>query len=133
MALKSNDLLSAAPVDSSTAAKISVFLRQAIVDVQKRNARLSLRAIAMRLEMSPSYLSKIVSGQRRIPASLLGPLGEVLGLDHLQLKTLQALIMANFEATDLTPETGLNQSSMSTIRSRAKITGCLRSGITQPF
>ncbi len=111
MALNEKDSVATFGVEHATASKISDFLRQAIADVQKRNARLSLRAIALRLEISPSYLSKIVNGQRRIPAALLNRLGEVLGLDHLLLRRLQSLMMANIEATDLTPETGLSASA----------------------
>jgi uncharacterized protein (TIGR02147 family) len=108
MALKSKSSSQSSSVASESSQKISHFLLRAIADVQKRNKSHSLRALAKRLEISPSYLSKIVNGQKRLPPNLLTRMSSVLNLDHIMLRELQSLMVAEIESAVLQPQTGMS-------------------------
>jgi uncharacterized protein (TIGR02147 family) len=88
--------------------KISSFLRHALEDLQKKNSSLSLRSVAKRLAISPSYLSKIFNGKKRVPPALVAKLGDVLQLDHLLLKDLQILMLEEIEDNTIMPSTGIS-------------------------
>jgi len=60
---------------------------------QKSNPRLSLRFLARKLELSPSYLSKIFSGQKPLPLARTRALAAALDLDPVALRALERAIV----------------------------------------
>ncbi len=68
-------------------------LKQHWKSKQKNNPRLSLRFLARKLELSPSYLSKIFSGKKALPLARARALAEVLNFDPVALRALERAIV----------------------------------------
>ncbi|MBS1958548.1 MAG: TIGR02147 family protein [Bdellovibrionales bacterium] len=62
-----------------------VFLQDTLVARCKSNPAYSLRAFARQLKLEPSYLSKILSGKRKVTPRLIQRLGSQLALDPLSV------------------------------------------------
>ncbi len=73
-----------------------LILNEAFSLLKQQNPRLSLRAIAIRLKISPSYLSKIMKGAKKIPAKHFARFAKAFRLDPIQSKQLQEEIMDNY-------------------------------------
>ncbi len=71
-------------MDQSPQIAIGRVLREAFVESQVRNPAYSLRAFARRLAISPSALSEILNGKRRISRKLAERLADKLCLDPKQ-------------------------------------------------
>ena len=85
-------------------------LREASEALKKRSAGMSLRAVATRLEISPSYWSKILRGEKPLAQNLLPKVVKVLGMDAQQIAQLQRSILEMIETEKLAPATGLTTS-----------------------
>jgi len=57
---------------------------------RRTTAGASLRSIAKRLDLSPSFLSRILSGQKPVPYPVLAPLCQALDVEHEVFVTLKA-------------------------------------------
>ena len=60
---------------------------------QSRNRRLSLRYLARKLEISPAYLSKILSGKKPLPLARLQALARELELDTVAVRGLERALL----------------------------------------
>jgi uncharacterized protein (TIGR02147 family) len=88
-------------------AESAVILRAALARLNTKNRKLSLRALAGRLELSPSYLSKVFRGERPLPLRLLPALARALQLDHHEISELQRLALHSVEKRELGDATGI--------------------------
>lgn len=68
---------------------------------------MSVRGVAGRLEITPSYWSKILRGKKPVPPALLPKIVKVLRLDTQQVAQLQRSILQRIERDQLMPATGL--------------------------
>ena len=87
--------------------RLTGLLNGALARLKKQNPLVSLRSVAGRVEVSPSYLSKIMRGERELPNKLIAPLAKALQLDHHEISEIQKLILKNFESNELAGETGI--------------------------
>ncbi len=76
-------------------------INQYFIRQKKANKDLSLRSLALKLKISPGYLSKVLSGKKSLNAELALQLCKELKVDKLQLDQIKAslhqdLIDANF-------------------------------------
>lgn len=71
------------------APKVHELLRQHWETKQKANRRLSLRSVARKAALSPSYLSKIFSGQKPLPLPRVRGLAAALDLDPAAIRNLE--------------------------------------------
>lgn len=71
---------------------------------------MSMRGVAGRLQITPSYWSKILRGKKPLPISLLPRVVKVLNLDTQQVAQLQRSILETIEQERLIPVTGLRTS-----------------------
>lgn len=77
-------------MDSAPQTAISHVLREAFVESQVRNPAYSLRAFARRLAISPSALSEILNGKRRVSRKLAERLADKLCLEPRKRQDLLA-------------------------------------------
>lgn len=82
-------------------------LREAAAHLKKERPAMSLRAVAARMEISPSYWSKILRGEKPLPENILPKVVKTLGLDAQQIARLQRSILDTIESERLAPVTGL--------------------------
>jgi uncharacterized protein (TIGR02147 family) len=87
-------------------------LQTAARDLQKRHPGMSLRAVAAKLRISPSYWSKILRGQKPLPQKILPQVIRVLGLDSQQVGRLQRAMLSQIEKNEMTPFTGVRVNSI---------------------
>ncbi len=73
------------------------FLKKLILARKEKNASLSLRSLAKKLQISPSYLSKMLNGQKPLSISLLPRMKAALQLDELTLQSLQQKVLREVE------------------------------------
>jgi transcriptional regulator with XRE-family HTH domain len=85
----------------------SAILLAALQRLKASNARTSIRSLAQRTGITPSYLSKILRGLKPISTSLLLPLSQSFSLDPIESRQLQEAILRNIENTNLSPKTGV--------------------------
>jgi uncharacterized protein (TIGR02147 family) len=90
--------------------EVSALLTEAAARLKKNAPGMSVRGVAGRLDITPSYWSKILRGKKPLPPPLIPKIAKVLGLDTLQLAHLQRSILATIERTELTPLTGVRTS-----------------------
>lgn len=83
-------------------------LQEAAANLKDRSPGMSLRAVAGRLNISPSYWSKILRGQRPLPENLLPRVVKVLSMDTHQTARLQRTILQTIEERKLAPVTGVH-------------------------
>lgn len=95
---------------SSYKQRISDLLTKAFERQKKQNNLLSLRAKASQMDLSPSYLSKILRGQKNVPLRLVPILEKGLHLDIAEVNDLQALILQQLEDEKATSKTGVASS-----------------------
>ena len=87
--------------------KVVEQLQAAAAKLKQERAGMSLRAVAARLEISPSYWSKILRGERQISQQLLPRIVKVLKFDVQQTAELQKKILQEIESQRYSPSTGL--------------------------
>ncbi len=74
-------------------AKPHELLRLHLEAKQKINPRLSLRYLARKLDLSPSYLSKVFAGLKPLPLKRLRVLAAAMDLDPIALRGLERAIL----------------------------------------
>lgn len=82
-------------------------LKSAAAALKKERPGMSLRAVARRLNVTPSYWSKVLRGERALSQKLLPRVVKVLGMDVQQIAELQKSILSDIESAQLAPATGL--------------------------
>jgi uncharacterized protein (TIGR02147 family) len=87
--------------------EVSELLRAALARLKKHNAMISIRSLALNLNVSSSYLSKVFRGVRPLSASLLPGLIRVLQLDHHAVAKIQRSMLLGIEARKFSGGTGL--------------------------
>jgi uncharacterized protein (TIGR02147 family) len=92
--------------------KPAELLSEAAARLKRRAPGMTVRALAARLKVSPSYLSKILRGKKPISQSMLSRLVKALGLDSQQIAQLQRAILEEIENEDLVPATGIRTSRL---------------------
>ena len=102
---------------AASAKKPQELLCEASADLKRQFPSMSLRAVASKLDISPSYWSKILRGKKPLTKTLVPRVVKVLGLDTQQVALLQRSILANLEAA--TGITVNNESSPSPIENYA--------------
>ncbi len=75
--------------------------------LKERYPGMTLRSVAAKLNISPSYWSKILSGKKPISKSILSKVVKTLGLDTQQTAILQRSILRKIESDKLSSVTGL--------------------------
>ena len=80
--------LSADPKHSSCGS----YLREILIEKQKKNPQFSMRSLAKLLEVQSSFLSMLLSGKRRISEDTALRFAEKLQLDAVESKRLQLLV-----------------------------------------
>lgn len=70
-------------------------LQKAFANHKKQNPSASLRGVAAKLKISPSYWSKILKGQKNLPAELIPKILAVLKMDEQQTQELQLAILGD--------------------------------------
>ena len=88
-------------------ATVEALLTGALLRLKKDNSLTSLRSLAQRMNVSPSYLSKIMRGLKPVSPALIPKLQKAFHLDLIETKALQRLTLENIEEKSLTPTTGL--------------------------
>lgn len=88
--------------------KTSKLLQKSMKDLKSRSPGMSIRAVAQKLQVSPSYWSKILRGQKPLTQSLFPRVVKVLCLDSQQTAQLQRLWLEGMEEDQLTPVSGLS-------------------------
>jgi uncharacterized protein (TIGR02147 family) len=83
-------------------------LKDAIKGIQDERPSMSLRNIASRLDITASYLSKILHGKQPLPHTLLPKVIKVLKLDTQQVALLQRSILGTIESDQIKPLTGVS-------------------------
>lgn len=86
---------------------VAEILRTASGSLKKERPGMSLRAVAGRLNVSPSYWSKVLRGERPLSQQLLPRVVKVLSLDTQQTAQLQRSILQEIDEQQLAPATGL--------------------------
>lgn len=95
---------------SSEQARPDEILLAAAEAFKKQWPGMSLRAVAAKLEISPSYWSKILRGKKPLPQHLIEKVVRVLGMDAQATGQLQRAILYSIEADVLAPATGITTS-----------------------
>ena len=88
-------------------------LQEAAAALKSRSSGMSLRAVAARLDVSPSYWSKILRGEKPLSEQLLPRVVKVLALDAQQIARLQRSILETIEEERLAPATGIRTAAAS--------------------
>lgn len=78
-------------------------LNEMFSETQMKNPAFSLRAFARRLELSPSALSEILKGKRRISKKMAGRVVTNLCLNPIEAKTILDLFPEKVSRKDLSP------------------------------
>lgn len=68
-------------------------LKQFLERKKKINSQYSLRAMARDLKVSPSYLSEVFSGKKRVPLLWLKPISKILSLDEVAVEELKSSVL----------------------------------------
>lgn len=92
--------------------KITDLLQKAFERRKKSNPLFSQRALAKKVKLSSSYLSKIFRGERPLPLKLLGNFARHLKLDHHETAELQRLLLQQVETQELSSATGIHTMNM---------------------
>lgn len=87
--------------------EVSELLSEAAARLKQQAPGMSVRRVASRLEITPSYWSKILRGKKPLPPTLLPKIVKVLGLDTQQVAQLQRLMLETIERDQLAPQTGM--------------------------
>ena len=95
------------PPASAPGDRIVELLNEAFKRLKQHNELASIRSIAMQLNLSPSYLSKVFRGERRFPMKLIGGLSRALRLDHHATAEIQSLLLREVENRELATGTGI--------------------------
>lgn len=82
-------------------------LRDASARLKRQSPGMSLRAVAGRLNVTPSYWSKVLNGKKPITDTLLPQIIKVLRLDSQQIAHLQRAILEAIDTNQLAPVTGM--------------------------
>lgn len=82
-------------------------LTRALLRLKRDNPQTSLRSLALRMDVSPSYLSKVMRGLKPVSPALIPKLQKAFHLDLIETKSLQRLTLENIEEKSVTPSTGL--------------------------
>ena len=82
-------------------------LAEATERLKARSSGMSLRAVAAKLEVSPSYWSKVLNGKRPLSRELLAKVVKVLPMDPQQIANLHRTLLQTHEEKRLAPSTGL--------------------------
>lgn len=80
-----------------------------------KNPRFSLRMVAKKLDISPAYLSKILSGKKPLPLARARALAALLELDALALRQLERAVVAkkvNAPATEANASFRLEEAAL---------------------
>lgn len=94
--------------------RVHELLRQHWEARRRANRRLSLRNVARKANLSPSYLSKIFSGQKPLPLPRVRSLAAALDLDPPAIRTLErAALREQAGAEDLAENLELDLSAVS--------------------
>lgn len=96
---------------TATASRESQLLNRALERLRTENRRVSVRSLAQRLSLSPSYLSKIFRGERGLPLKQVAGLAKALQLDHHETAELQRLILSSLEEKETGGATGIRSLS----------------------
>lgn len=97
---------------SSTLPKPEELLRAAFERLKGERDHISVRSIAARIGISPSYWSKILRGIKPLPKHLLPDVVRALRLDTPMVGQLHRAILSEIERDSLTPATGLETSQI---------------------
>lgn len=84
----------------------SQLLQEALGRLKMQNPQLSIRALARQCHLSPSYLSKLIRGDKNIPAKLVDQLSTVFKLDILEAREMQKRVLEFYEDRNLSKKTG---------------------------
>jgi uncharacterized protein (TIGR02147 family) len=76
----------------ATAKSYRTFLREILVEKQKKNPRFSLRAFAQQLGIQPSFLSLVLNGKRDFSEETVGLIAEKLSLEPNQAREFSLLV-----------------------------------------
>lgn len=83
-------------------------LGEAMALLKQKSPGMSLRAVAHRLQISPSYWSKVLRGEKPLSAGLFPRIVSVLGLDRQQAALLQRALLEDIENDHLASATGFH-------------------------
>jgi uncharacterized protein (TIGR02147 family) len=64
-------------------------LKRHLAKLKRQNPKFSMRALAQRLDISHSFVTRIFSGKANIPVNLLKPLAEALKMDEFEVENLK--------------------------------------------
>ena len=64
-------------------------LRQRLNELKKTNKNISLRWLARRLDVSPSFISRVFAGKSKLPLKLINRVSKILKLDDVQIYELK--------------------------------------------
>jgi len=71
----------------------AVLLKKHLESRQRKNPAFSLRSLAAKLEISPSYLSKVLSGKKPIPFGRISAIVKALELDSYARRALERAVI----------------------------------------
>ncbi len=85
----------------------AALLREALANLKSNsNGLISIRSLAKSCDVSPSYLSKIVRGDKPIPPILVKVLSKIFKLDVTDSRELQKRVLQAYELKKVASETG---------------------------
>jgi uncharacterized protein (TIGR02147 family) len=82
-------------------------LNKVFIRIKKQNPLLSLRGLAKKVDVTPSYLSKIFLAKKNLPLHLVPVIAEVLQMDITETNDLQNLVVEELEFQKSGGKTGL--------------------------
>jgi uncharacterized protein (TIGR02147 family) len=88
-------------VSASHTASIVNLLNAARERLRTQNRTISLRSLSAQVKLSPSYLSKILSGQRGLPLKQIAHFERALQLDPHEVAQLRRLVLLSIEEREL--------------------------------
>jgi uncharacterized protein (TIGR02147 family) len=99
--------------------KVSLLLKKFYNKKKKANPAYSMRALALDLQLDPSFVNRIFSGKKKFPLERLPSFIKVLDMDSLAVKELKLALISNFasdigyemESQDESPKVNFPQTS----------------------
>lgn len=79
---------------------VKEIIKVALDNAKKANANFSMRSLAMHLEISPGYLSKILNGKKNFPQDKLDKVCKVLKIDNLTRDELEIALSISKLSTE---------------------------------
>ncbi|RYZ74700.1 MAG: TIGR02147 family protein [Proteobacteria bacterium] len=87
--------------DQILTAEVARLLNLGLERLKSQNSLMSIRSIAAQVSLSPSYLSKVFRGERKLQPASSRKIAHALRLDHHEIHELERLLLKQIQTTQL--------------------------------